>query len=70
MSKFNITEFIKKESKECEREYSEYLKVKAILGFNNKNKRTYQEMLNKRFIIESPDPSILPMPSEKLLNNV
>ena len=49
MSKFNIEEFMKKEMKEYQREYSEYLKVKALYGFNNK--RTYEEMLNKKFIM-------------------
>ena len=68
MSKFNIEEFIKKEINEYEREYKDYLKIKALYGFNN-NKRTYEEMLNKKIIIESPEPSKLPIPSKNLLTN-
>lgn len=66
MDTFNITEFMKKEVKEYEREHADYIKVKAYYGFNGK--RTYQEMTEEKLDIKSPHPSELPMPSEKILN--
>ena len=66
MSQFNITEFISKEMKEYEREYLDYMKVKAYYGFQGK--RTYQEMTEEKLDIKSPHPSELPMPSKKILN--
>ena len=66
MSQFNITDFMSKEIKEHEREYADYIKVKAYYGL--KVKRTYQEMTEEKLDIKSPHPSDLPMPSEKILN--
>jgi hypothetical protein len=66
MDTFNITEFMKKEMKEYEREHADYIKVKAYYGFQGK--RTHQEMTEERLDIKSPHPSELPMPSEKFLN--
>jgi len=57
---------MKKEIKEYEREYYDYLKIKAYYGF--KGKRTYQEMAEEKLDIKSPHPSELPMPSKKFLN--
>lgn len=66
MDAFNISEFMKKEMKEYEREHADYIKVKAYYGFQGK--RTHQEMIEETLDIESPHPSELPMPSEKILN--
>ena len=66
MDTFNITEFMNKEMKEHEREYADYIKVKAYYGFQGK--RTHQEMTEEKLDIKSPHPSELPMPSENILN--
>ena len=66
MSEFNITDFMKKEMKEYEREHADYMKVKAYYGF--KGKRSHQEMEEEKLDIKSPHPNELPMPSEKFLN--
>ena len=66
MFQFNITEFMKKEIKEYQREYADYIKVKSYYGFQRK--RTHQEMEQEKLDIKSPHPSELPIPSEKILN--
>lgn len=66
MSQFNINEFMSKEMKEYEREYADYIKVKAYYGFQGK--RSHQEMTEEKLDIKSPRPSELPIPSEKFLN--
>jgi hypothetical protein len=45
MDAFNISEFMKKEMKEYEREHADYIKVKAYYGFQGK--RTHQEMIEE-----------------------
>lgn len=62
---FNREDFISKELKEMNREFVEYAKIKGF--YKDENKRTFSEMMNWNEIIYSPDPSTLPMPSEKLL---
>ena len=66
MDTFNISEFMKKEMKEYQREHADYIKVKAYYGLQRK--RTYQEMIEETLDIKSPHPSELPMPSENILN--
>lgn len=66
MSNFNITEFMKKEMKEYEREYNDFMKVKAYYGLQVK--RTYLEMKEEKLDIKSPHPSELPIPNEKIFN--
>ena len=59
MSQFKITEFMNKEIKEYEREFADYIKVKAYYNFQRK--RTHQEMEEEKLDIKSPHPSELPM---------
>jgi len=66
MDTFNISEFMKKEMKEYQREHADYIKVKAYYGLQRK--RTYQEMIEETLDIKSPHPSELPMASAKILN--